>query len=214
MNYIKNTSANLYQARFLDKYMSEHSGFIAGGCFKNIFLKEKVKDIDIFFETQKDFDNTLKLYNKKETCGDCIKLYTNSKAISFLELEKNVKIDLVRSVFGTPEEILHKFDFTIAKCAYFKETIVKQTDDGETESETIEYRLLYHADFFEHLLTKRLTLDENIPFPESTWERSYRYKGYGFNMCRESKVKLLKALKESTNDIEDNVSFYNLGGWD
>ena len=25
---------------------------------------------------------------------------------------------------------------------------------------------------------KRLVIDENIPFPVSTWERSYRYKGY------------------------------------
>lgn len=52
-----------------------------------------------------------------------------------------------------------------------------------------EYKLLYHEKFFEHLHMKRLVIDENIPFPVSTWERSYRYKGYGYNMCRETKKK-------------------------
>ena len=33
----------------LDTYMEGHKGFIAGGCFKNIFMGEKIKDIDMFF---------------------------------------------------------------------------------------------------------------------------------------------------------------------
>lgn len=55
--------------------------------------------------------------------------------------------------------------------------------------------------------------DENIPFPVSTWERSYRYKGYGYNMCRETKKKLLQAIK-GVNVEEKDVSLYTTGGWD
>lgn len=55
--------------------------------------------------------------------------------------------------------------------------------------------------------------DENIPFPVSTWERSYRYKGYGYNMCRETKKKLLQAIK-GVNVEEEDVSLYTTGGWD
>lgn len=55
--------------------------------------------------------------------------------------------------------------------------------------------------------------DGNIPFPVSTWERSYRYKGYGYNMCRETKKKLLQALK-GVNVEEEDVSLYTTGGWD
>ena len=76
-----------------------------------------------------------------------------------------------------------------------------------------EYKLLYHEKFFEHLHMKRLVIDENIPFPESTWERSYRYKGYGYNMCRETKKKLLQAIK-GVNVEEEDVSLYTTGGWD
>lgn len=67
--------------------------------------------------------------------------------------------------------------------------------------------------FFEHLHMKRLVIDENIPFPVSTWERSYRYKGYGYNMCRETKKKLLQAIK-GVNVEEEDVSLYTTGGWD
>ena len=76
-----------------------------------------------------------------------------------------------------------------------------------------EYMLLYHRDFFEHLHQKRLVLDNKIPFPISTWERSYRYKGYGYNLCRESKKKLLDAIRNTTSK-DDELSMYNIGGWD
>lgn len=49
--------------------------------------------------------------------------------------------------------------------------------------------------------------------PVSTWERSYRYKGYGYNMCRETKKKLLQAIK-GVNVEEEDVSLYTTGGWD
>lgn len=67
--------------------------------------------------------------------------------------------------------------------------------------------------FFEHLHQKHLVLDNKIPFPISTWERSYRYKGYGYNLCRESKKKLLDAIRNTTPK-DDELSMYNIGGWD
>lgn len=76
-----------------------------------------------------------------------------------------------------------------------------------------QYMLLYHRDFFEHLHQKHLVLDNKIPFPISTWERSYRYKGYGYNLCRESKKKLLDAIRNTTPK-DDELSMYNIGGWD
>lgn len=43
--------------------MIGHKGFIVGGCFKNIFNHEKVKDIDIFFEKQTDFDDAVAYFD-------------------------------------------------------------------------------------------------------------------------------------------------------
>lgn len=42
--YIKNIPENFWFLRSLDQYMQGHKGFIAGGCFKNILSREKVKE--------------------------------------------------------------------------------------------------------------------------------------------------------------------------
>ena len=54
-NFVIDTPDNFWQIRWLDKYMEGHKRFIAGGCFKNILSGERVKDIDIFFESESDF---------------------------------------------------------------------------------------------------------------------------------------------------------------
>lgn len=56
MNFIEKPKETFNKVRFLDYYMEGHSGFIAGGCFKNIFKKERVKDLDIFFENENEFN--------------------------------------------------------------------------------------------------------------------------------------------------------------
>ena len=54
-NSKKSNLLNYRQLWWLDKFLAGHKGFIAGGCFKNIFNNERVKDLDIFFESEKDF---------------------------------------------------------------------------------------------------------------------------------------------------------------
>ncbi len=46
---IRENRDNYWMLNWLDKFMEGHKGFICGGCFKNIFNQEKVKDLDIFF---------------------------------------------------------------------------------------------------------------------------------------------------------------------
>lgn len=206
--YITNIPDNFWFLRFLDEYLQGHNGFIAGGCFKNILSREKVKDIDIFFESKEDFDDAVVHFNSLVDEGKYEFKYRNAKVCAFQEKGSPMWIELVESTFGTPEEILDRFDFTIAKFAYYKEKVYE--DD---EHYHWEYKLLYHKDFFEHLHQKRLVIDKDIPFPISTWERSYRYKGYGYNLCRESKQKLLDAIRNTTKK-DDGLSMYLNGGWD
>lgn len=221
--YVKNVPENFWFIRFLDKFMEGHRGFIAGGCFKNILSREQVKDVDIFFETKTDFTSAVEYFNDLVESGDWAFKYRNKKACAFQQKGSKMWVELIESVFGTPEEILDRFDFTVTKFAYYKEKVY---DEEETDDEAVdfpfddgndkwhyEYKLLYHKDFFEHLHQKRLVLDNEIPFPVSTWERSYRYKGYGYNLCRESKQKLLDAIR-NTEPKEDELSMYNAGGWD
>ena len=115
-NYQKNTPDNFWQIRWLDKYMEGHKGFIAGGCFKNILSEEKVKDIDVFFESESDFQEAVNLFNdeKHQKEGWRFK-YRNEKVCAFQKEGEKVWIEFIESEFGKPKEILRSFDFTVTK---------------------------------------------------------------------------------------------------
>lgn len=51
--FVKRKREEFYNLAFLDNFMIGHKGFIAGGCFKNIFYKEKIKDIDVFLKVRR-----------------------------------------------------------------------------------------------------------------------------------------------------------------
>jgi hypothetical protein len=193
--FIEKSNDQLFQVRRLDSYMPNHKGFIAGGVFKNLFQGQSFKDVDIFFENKDDFKDALEMFKSDE---NFVKLYENKSAVCFQKKGSGVNVDLVRSTFGSPSEVISKFDFTVAKFAYFK----KDSDGG------VSYTCVFHPEFFEHLMTKKLVIDNDIPFPVGTFERSYRYKGYGFGMCRESKAKLIESLQgQSTDTISRDLYF-------
>jgi len=200
---------NFALLRWLDEIMAGHKGFIAGGCFKDLFCQEKVKDLDVFFEKQEDFNSAVSYFSGQYE--EFIEWYENDSVKAFKQVELNVVIELNRKIFGTPEEILNQFDFTIAKCAYFKKEV---QDDDSAEGEThIEYGLLMHEDFFEHLHMKRLVIDDQIPFPMSTLERMFRYAKYGYFPCRETKLSIARAIND-LDPKEINVSNVLYNGMD
>lgn len=208
---IKFKKAGIYNFRqlfFLDKFLIGHKGFVAGGCFKNIFNNEKIKDIDMFFRTNDDFEQAKKYFRdliEKEP-DKWSKSYKNKKVWAVYSKQDHIRIELVRSFFGTPEQIISDFDFSITKFAYYSE-IKKADEDGYLA----QFEVMYHEDYFEHLQTKRLVLDDKIPFPISTFNRSYKYRGYGYGLCKESKLKLITAIHDlpSIDEKELGQSLYD-----
>lgn len=188
---------NFYQLKFLDEFMLGHKGFICGGCFKNIFNNEKTKDLDVFFESKKDWDDAVKYYDTQ----DSFELYYhNDNVRAYKHIESGIVLELCCKVFGSPQEIISNFDFTIVKFAYFK----------EVDELTTKYMVMYDDKFFEHLHLKRLVIDDLILYPASTFERVLRYAKYGYFPCKESKLKLIKALKDIPNDeIDLSKSLYD-----
>lgn len=183
--------------------MEGHNGFIAGGCFKNIFNGEKVKDIDMFFKDEKELNNARRLFTEK----DYKETYETKNVVAFRETDRDgnpgIVIELVKKVFGTPEEIVSKFDFTITKFAYYKEKVDDDpTDEMPLGDSHIENHILCDDMFFEHLFMKRLVIDGELTKPVNSLERMIRYIKYGYMPCRETKLKLLNAIKDS--DIDEN----------
>lgn len=185
---------------FLVPYLIGHNGYIAGGCFKNIFKHEKIKDIDIFFKSENDFVNAKRLFSN----SDKYKFnYENNKVYAYKEIETDISIELIRWKFAAPQKMIDEFDFTITKFCLCTEY------DNEDEEHQFK-NVIYHNDkFFEHLFFNRLVLDDKILFPASTFERVCKYIKYGYAPCKETKIKLLEAIKNINTNIEISKSLYD-----
>lgn len=202
-NLIEKEHTRYAKIRFLDIYMVGHKGYIAGGCFKNIFNNEKIKDVDIFFHGEEDFTEALNYYKEN---SEYVFSYENKNTVAYKNIKTNVRIELVKSSFGSPDEMLRKFDFSITKFGYCKRTVPVQVDNQIVS--VVEYYVLFHENFFDDLVNKKLVLEREILFPVSTFERSYRYVRYGYGLCRESKKNLLDALKTANTDNLSNELYF------
>lgn len=207
VDYIVKPVWDYMAIKWLDEYMIGHKGFIAGGCFKNIFNGEKAKDIDIFFESETDFTQAKLMY---EANDDYYLYYENPKVIAFKNKKMpHITLELIKTTYGTPEQILDIFDFSIVKFAYYKHMVEADPEDPFGE-DTVEYKVMFHENFFEHLHMKRLVIGERLHFPVGTLERMFRYAKYGYFPCRESKRRLIVNLRENINPDEDiSLSLYD-----
>lgn len=203
---------NFQNLNWLDEFMWYHKGFICGGCFKNIFNHEKVKDLDIFFKSMRDWEDAV-LYFDTKTVGYALDdkreeeykfYYENDNVKAYKHIKTGVVIELCCKIFGTAKEIIDSFDFTITKFALYKDVV---EEDGE---EHVETKIICDDHFFEHLHQKRLVIDNKIPFPMSTFERMLRYAKYGYFPCKETKMKLIGAIRELDNrQVELSESLYD-----
>lgn len=199
--FIECHESNFRQVRFLQEFLSGHNGFICGGCFKNLFTGERAKDLDVFFRNEQDFLDAVIEFDGNDS--EYIPFYKNKKVKAFKHRKSGVVVELIRKIFGSPQEILEQFDFTIAKFAYFRKE-VEDEPSGTQEEITLfdneslthyEYCCLYHEKFFEHLTLKRLVVDDKLPFPASTFERIIKYAKYGFFPCKETKVRIIEGIR-------------------
>ena len=189
-DYLSLPPDNFRKLEWIDKIVrsitpDEDGGrvMVAGGAFKNALTDgAEVKDLDIFCADENVFDGVVA--QATDEIGDPI--YVTEKSTGF-KTEDGVRLDIVKTIFGTPAEILDSFDFTVTQMAL--------TPQPAREDGTETFSLICHPAFFEHLHMKRLVIEsDSLPFPLSTFERSYRYTKYGYGICKDSKVRLLMQI--------------------
>ncbi|MFS1518577.1 hypothetical protein V1503_19250 [Bacillus sp. SCS-151] len=193
---------NFIKLRQLDKYMFDHKGYIAGGIFKNIFNSEKFKDVDIFFENEKDYLEAEENFKGRE---DYKFRYRNDKVTAYLNTKTGVTVELIKHKYKSPLDMTKEFDFTITKFVYYKEK--------DPEEET-RWKVAYHNKFFEHLHMKRLVIDEDaskIILPVNTFNRMFRYARFGYFPCKETKGKIIQSLRELPRFSDEllGIELYN-----
>ena len=186
--FVKKAVSEFPELIGLTEYIPEGMGYIAGGFFKDYFLKKHSKDLDIFFSSAEQFEQRRNFFESK---AGFTKKYSTDNSIGF-EDTAGQNIDLVRPSFRrNPREMLNTFDFTVSKfCLYY----------SELEK---DYFCLYHKDFFEHLTQRKLVIDDGITFPFGTFERALRYSHYGFHLDICSRYALIVAINNLTGSEMD-----------
>jgi len=167
--------------------------FLAGGMFKNHFKRQAVRDLDIFFDTEANYGKALSYFNKHDQ--QFTLQYANDNCTAYRSKKSGTVFELIKTRFGTVEQIISVFDFTIVKSAL---------------SLNSEGRLIftYHKDFFEHLMTNKLVLVDEPMLPVNTLQRTWKYAAYGYGLCRESKAMLTKAVIEKGDVANLNRELY------
>lgn len=191
---IRGEPSNYAGIKQLTNYLECHNGYVAGGVFKNIFLGEPIKDIDIFFRTEADFNEAVSLMGEPDFQNDRVHVYDVD----------GVRVEYIKHIFGEPAEVLKRFDFTISKFAYGFDLIKPETKTSSAFDDIfglLEYNgseeipfVFFHEQFFEHLALRRLVIESELEWPISTFERVLRYTTYGFKICRGSKIALLESI--------------------
>lgn len=178
---IKENRDNYWMLNWLDKFMEGHKGFICGGCFKNIFNQEEVKDLDIFFQNEGDRDEAVDYFDSMTagytdgTMEDTVSedeakykfLYENDNVKAYIHKETGIRLELISKIYGTAEQIISQFDFSITKFAYYKAEVEDETgaeveetsfDNGDKTETHIEYRVVYDDKFLNIYILKGLSL--------------------------------------------------------
>lgn len=191
MDLNKSLPSQLPKLRFLDRFMANHKGYIAGGCFKGLFSGEKIKDVDLFFLSESDAKEAKEHYSQNEEFRE---VWSNDRVTAFRCQKTGIAVEVILSFCGDPVEMISNFDFSITKAFYAK-------------GEGGEYEFFSHQKFFEHLMAKKLVIDDKVLFPLSTFNRSFRYTRYGFGLCGESKEKLVQSLQGATLTGQNDFYF-------
>jgi len=174
----------------LDVYLCGISGFIAGGCFKDIFLGKEPRDIDIWFPSASSFNDACTLYHKSG-----YRVAPGFRNVAAWDVA-GTRVELIKSCFGSMQNLIAGFTFTVTMFGY----------DGS--------QCVYHPDFFKHLMFKQLRLGGQPDLcptstPVSVMNHLLRYYSYGFKANSETKNNLFTSLSGmSVEQITNSLPSY------
>lgn len=158
------------------KIMDDHGAFMAGGAVTSVFSSAKINDFDLFFPNEGEMKKAISTI----TPGD--KSVDTDSALSVI-LDGH-RVQFIKCVFGTPEEVIGKFDFTICQAAF-------DLKNGFT----------FGGEFFAHLAQRRLVFNISAEYPICSLYRSRKFIKRGFSFSGIEAIKLglrIQALDLST----------------
>lgn len=161
------------------RLVSSSKAFVAGGAIASVFSSSRINDFDLFFKTKTDLDYTLLTISRDE------KTIETDSALSVID--EGHRVQLIKVITGTPEEVIKSFDFTICQAAY-----------------DFESGFIFGPEFFLHLAQRRLVFNISAEYPICSLYRLQKFIKRGFQFSGIDAIKLglrIQALRLAT--VED-----------
>jgi hypothetical protein len=170
-----------------------NNAFIAGGALTCIFQDKEPNDIDIFFKSDNiDYFNVFKMW--LNSYG--IILSDTDNAITGQYYKNSIQLIKPGCMYGTPEDVISRFDFTICMAAYDPEFVEAGT-----------HLLALDDRFLPDLSSKKLIYNPNSIRPLSTLNRLQKFIDRGYSISGIELIKLGLAI--NSREIKTNSDLKN-----
>lgn len=178
-------TATFYDGGDMMNVLRENNAILAGGAITSILTKRTVNDFDFFFPSSVEYSEVNKLL---PTMSGITTEFSSQNAITYDHYGKTFQT--IKTVHGTPKEIISSFDFNVAKVAYDLNT--QKMEIGET--------------FFKGIKTNTLKIEKWDSHPCLIIMRVIKYhEKKGFKLLESDLIKLsiiLQAKAEACGDYE------------
>lgn len=159
---------------------------IAGGAVTSVFSGSQINDLDLWFASPDEFA----AYRKAIEKPNVIPAAETDSAVSYSV--KGHRIQLIKRLFGSPEEIIDAFDFTICMGAFVPAT-----------------GLFVLADEFLYDLASRTLRYKVGKYPIASLWRVKKFLARGFNFPAIEAIKLALAINaikiETYKDLKEQL---------
>lgn len=170
---LNNTRVNrcrIYFDELILKELENYQLWIAGGAIRSWFTNERRSDVDLFFPNDKEREKVLNHMKGLDS-----EVVFENENVTKIKYKKQV-FDICKPTFGSPQETIKDFDFTVSMFACNRQSFWC----GEES--------------FMDLASRRLCINK-APFPMSSLSRMQKYIRKGYWMCSEEMVNLTAILQ-------------------
>lgn len=148
-------------------------GYLAGGAITSTYSGRKIRDYDLYFKTQKDFEDAVRA--AFENYFWCVAI--TKRAITFINNNKTVYQFMCFDWFENAEKIFQKFDFTACMAAI--------------DLESREF--FRHKRFLADISRRALSFNHNTEYPLGSALRVMKYKDRGYTIEPSEFLKVVMA---------------------
>lgn len=175
-------------AKKLVCYSPINKGWVAGGAITSVFTDKTINDLDIYFKSKSQFQETVEqAFKHSMWCSsvthNAVNMNYGSRFIQLMHLKW----------FDCEEEIFNTFDFTVCM--------------GSLNLETSKFIL--HKSFLLDNIARRLMFNHNTKYPASSGVRVVKYIQRGYTISPAEMLKLMVACSSkpinSWKQLQENA---------